>query len=204
MGQIEWSPNLQATRLSIEVWDLLTKRLSGRKVSIKHLQRKAKSAGIHISPEIDIKKASEMRIAALRRYYKSKSGAAQLRTTFLENLAEAIAIKEDRKKGSIIRQLKEREVSRNTFRRIKRNLGKTQDCRLRTVLATNLLGNQVEYVKRADVEAACVEEAVRRFTQARLTPFYMSHLLDIFGYVALQAVVEQVMNGTFIPPPGTN
>ena len=82
----------------------------------------------------------------------------------MEELAESIASKNDSKKESIIKQIISREMIEVTYRRIKNNLRKIHDCRLRTVLATDFLGNKVEYVKREEIEAACVAEALRRFT----------------------------------------
>ena len=36
------------------------------------------------------------------------------------------------------------------------------------------------------------------------TPFMTELLVDIFGYLADPALAQQVIDGTFIPPPGTN
>ena len=79
-------------------------------------------------------------------------------------------------------------------------MGRNNDCRLRTVIATNEEGEDQEYVMRQDMEKVCIDEARRRFTQAYTTPFYQQPLVGIFGYVGNIRTAEEVMNGRFEIP----
>jgi len=54
-------------------------------------------------------------------------------------------------------------------------------------------------------EIMCLEEAGRRFTQARHTPFLSSPLVEIFTeYNVYTTAFEQVLQGTFVCPTGTD
>ena len=54
------------------------------------------------------------------------------------------------------------------------------------------------------IEDACICENKQRFFQSSNTPFMISPLLDDFGYLADTAAADQVLNGTYQPPDGTD
>ena len=60
-------------------------------------------AGVKLQENVTIEEATSRRIKALKDYYRTKKGTKQLRKTFLEELAELIASKDDNKKESIIK-----------------------------------------------------------------------------------------------------
>jgi hypothetical protein len=57
---------------------------------------------------------------------------------------------------------------------------------------------------RSEIEDACKNEAVRRFSQANATPFMTEPLLSLLGYNACQATVDAILTGNFVPPEGTD
>ena len=65
-------------------------------------------------------------------------------------------------------------------------------------------GNLVEKSSKEDVEKACMEENEQRFRQANDTPFMRSPLVEEFGYLGIGPNAEAVLNGTYVPPPGTD
>jgi len=57
-----------------------------------------------------------------------------------------------------------------------------------------------EYHQKAELEKACLEEAGRRFTQAKHTPLLMSPLVDIFGECGNPKEVARLLVGDISLP----
>jgi len=73
---------------------------------------------------------------------------------------------------------------------------------LSMVIAPNdLTGERYKCSQKAELEKACLAEASWHFTQAQQTPFLTSPLIDIFRGKGQTKVFEQVLAGTFQPPP---
>jgi hypothetical protein len=73
-----------------------------------------------------------------------------------------------------------------------------------SIIAPNSSGSWVEYTSKEDIEACCQQENSQHFSQTTLTPFMISPLVDIFGYLAQGPATYSVIDGSFVPPPGTN
>jgi len=203
-GAVPWSPRLQLLRDTIAFWNAVVKKSSGRQVSSGVLKRLASKIGWNASTSLPTNIAQNHRIKALKNYYNEKRNGQTYRQTFLEGLAERIARQEGSTKEKILKQIRNREKIKQQFSRIRRILGKVNDCKLRSVIAPDAGGQPTEYSLRDDVEGACIEEACRRFTQSKRTPFYATTLRRTFGPVYNATNVNAVMQGTFVAPLGTN
>jgi len=63
----------------------------------------------------------------------------------------------------------------------------------------------LELKTKADLEAMCLSEVGRRFTQATTTPFLTSPLIDIFTESNLSTrAFDQVLAGKFVCPEAVN
>jgi len=67
-------------------------------------------------------------------------------------------------------------------------------------MAPDANGNRTEFNQKVALEQACLDEAGRRFTQAKHTPFLTHPLLDLFGETGNKKSVRQVLEGSFQPP----
>lgn len=141
-----------------------------------------------------------------QKYYSLKPNATQLRRTFLDYLVNSIiqelgiSLDEDeakQKRMGIIKDIKHREGVRQMFRNIRRVLGKYNDCNLRTVVGVNQNG-KFEATSKAHVKEVCIQEANRRFTQARHTPFYSIPFLQDFGYTGYKQSIREVLAGSYV------
>jgi hypothetical protein len=56
----------------------------------------------------------------------------------------------------------------------------------------------------SEMETACLAENERRFQQAGTTPFLVEPLMEAFGLLGHAPVIQQVLDGTYIPPPNTD
>jgi len=72
------------------------------------------------------------------------------------------------------------------------------------ITPNDLTGERYECSQKAELEKACLAEAGWRFTQAWQTPFLTSPLLEIFGEKGQTKAFDQVLAGTFQPPPKCN
>jgi hypothetical protein len=62
----------------------------------------------------------------------------------------------------------------------------------------------VEFTSKEDIEAGCQWENDQCFSQTSSTPFKKSPLLDAFGYLTQGPTAAAVLDGTYVPPAGTN
>jgi hypothetical protein len=86
----------------------------------------------------------------------------------------------------------------------KRTTNKLKSFGTSRVIAPDSTGEWVELTSREDIEAGCQWENSRRFSQTSSTPFMTSPLLDDFGYLALGPATAAVLDGSYVPPPGTD
>jgi hypothetical protein len=54
--------------------------------------------------------------------------------------------------------------------------------------------------KNEDIEDACIEENIARFSQSEDTPFMQEPLLSALGYLADTPAAESILQGTYKPP----
>ena len=122
MGEVPWSPQLQVLRHKLSYWQLVTKKLVGRKIStrlIEHTRKKGLIAR-RLCRDITYAEAWEEERHAYKTYMVFKNtNSREARDTFLAELAHAIAIEGKMKHASAVKLLTTREYIRHTHRRIR-------------------------------------------------------------------------------------
>jgi hypothetical protein len=108
------------------------------------------------------------------------------------------------KHESVVKQLKTWEQIRRTNRRICWVFDSQQHGTITFVEVHDSGGNLVERATKEEVELACMEENEQHFRQANDTPFMKSPLVEDFGYLGIGENARAVLDGTYVPPPGTN
>jgi hypothetical protein len=101
------------------------------------------------------------------------------------------------------KSLKQIERQRKQIRNVKRVTKKEQQSSVNMVYKNDEDGRYERTTKDA-IEDACIRENSYRFFQCSNTPFMISPLVDDFGYLADTVAGEQVQNGTYQPPDGTD
>jgi hypothetical protein len=124
-GQVAYSPQVHLASIRITAWSLLQKHRQGLKVSSRLLKRSMKKA--NLSNEVRMFPMRQIQNCikeAYQHYYQLKGNDRELRYTFLEKLAEAVAADGNTSKEKALKQLREREGQRETATKIKYLSGK--------------------------------------------------------------------------------
>ena len=205
MGGTPFSPKLNLHHEKVNLWQLTIKKIKGNKVSSKILDRLARRTGTtqHLRRDITVAEAEEEERKAHKEHAEfTKKNVAESRETFLDDLALAIAKDGNKQKVSIVKQLKNREDSASSNRRI--NYACQDDTRqgITFVTVKDNAGNLVEVSSKTGIEKACIKENEGRFRQANDTPFMVSPLVENFGYLGIGENTQKVMAGTYDPPEG--
>ena len=72
------------------------------------------------------------------------------------------------------------------------------------VIAPNVEGEWVLMMRKKDIEQALLEENERRFNQAADTPFMVPPLSDKVDGLGIGLGAQQILNGSFAIPEGTD
>jgi hypothetical protein len=161
MGEVPWSPQLQVLRHKLGYWQLVTKKLAGRKISTRLIERTREKGLIDriLLRDITYTEAWEAERLAYKTYMAFKQASSrEARDTFLEELAHAIATEGKMKHASAVKSLKTREYIRRTHRRIRWVFDNQQQGAITFVEIDDADGNQVEKATKEDVERARMAE----------------------------------------------
>ncbi len=125
MGQVAFSPSVQAAMRSINAWSMLIRRVKGLRVSSRLLQRTMRKASLEpVIKTLGIKFMEENLHLAYRHYYDIKGHHLSLRDSLLDTRAEAWAEKNNTDKATMIRMMKQSEAQCATSRKLKHIRGK--------------------------------------------------------------------------------
>jgi hypothetical protein len=207
MGEVPWSPQLQVLRHRLGYWQLVCKKVAGRNVSTRLIERTRVKGRVErqFLRDVTFGEAREEEKEAYKRYTAFKRNKSrEARDTFLDELAEAIAEEGGTKYESVVKSLKTREHMRTTHRRIRWVFNTQQQGAITFVEVQDEYGNLVERATKDEVEQACMDENEQRFRQANNTPFMKSPLVDEFGYLGVGENAQSVLAGTYNPSPGIN
>ena len=137
-------------------------------------------------------------------YKKFKKQADAARITFLEDLAQAVADRDDKDKWKVYRQLRHREEQRSAGRRMRAALGKTIKGGIKRVEIISEDGTTMEIITKDGIEKACLEENEQKYCQTQQTPCMTNPLCQLLGLYGNSEFCENILNGTFHPPPHMN
>jgi hypothetical protein len=200
-GNVPYSDVLQKARNKGEGWSLLLKYKQGLKVTSRKLSRSLHKGDIPTTKKgnslIEIK--DELKWAT-KEYYKLKKSSKQLRETYLEQLASAVAAKGNTKKVSILKQLQSREAERSTARKIKFLREKLSRTSTYMVSVTLPDGTMADLTEKKKMEKAIITSNKKKFQQSFGTPFYNNPYNKMFGYLGLTHFAKKALDSTLIPP----
>ena len=204
MGNVPFSPTIIATCEILQLWKGVKTRQSGRRFSLKKIKRLKKKHHIQDAMKL-LRFEVEAKIRdTMSRYKKQKKEAQMLRTTFLQGKTEAMAEESNTEVEKILKQLLTHEAQRTSARRIKAALGKLASGSVKKVDIETAEGNIEEVTTKEGIERACMEEKEKKYRQTQNTPCMREPLLSDLGYLGTTAECDQILEGTYNPPPGTN
>jgi hypothetical protein len=201
MGNIPWTPQLTQAQRILAYHRLCYRKSQGHSISTKTIYRAALRAGRTTNPVSLVEARTNLR-KALDSYRRIKRTATQAtRATYLQSLAVARAEAGNSDAEAVLKSLIRIEDQRYRFRVIKQVHQPAQRGGLRRVQRPLPDGSYEECTAKEDIEAACLAENDARFSQSSNTPFLQEPLLSDFGLLGRPTTIEQVLKGTYEPPP---
>ena len=233
-GGTEYSPEFQVLRDTIEFWSRITKlkkQINTSRITIKRMAKKLKLTWA-TNPTITLQAANLHLTRAYKDLRKAKPNAHKKRLEFqkdqIKTLTEPPPTKKQFKKGLIDALTKEEVKLRKnpdptkTRIQIEARIKREQKARVMGLAARNIRrknmkdpvlravasdpeGNTYECNSQESMIKAMSSSNSNRQQQCKQTPFQMAPLLDIMGYLMdNDEIAQQVMDGTFSPPEGTD
>jgi hypothetical protein len=176
-GQVSFSPEIQQAHRSMKAWNLLQKRAAGRKISSRLLSRSLNKVGIqHSVISLSLQQIEQELNKAYKDYWALQASHKALRNTFLDNLAERLAESHNVKKGNMIKQLKERELQRQTARRIRYLRGKLKTGSTTMFTVDTAQGQTEDITTKRGIEDAIIRNNEEKFKQSHHNEFYQPPL----------------------------
>jgi hypothetical protein len=141
--------------------------------------------------------------SAHKAYKKAKKEASMWRDDFLTELAKAKANANNTEPEAELQAMRRIATQQRMAHNVKRMRGKlTRNATTQVYVITNNVRRVG--IEKTDIEDVCITENESRFSQSETTPPMMEALLSELGYLADGPAIEDILNGTYIPPDGTD
>ena len=203
-GQVPFSDVISTNRTEIHLWNMVVAYKSNKRTDSRAIRRLMQRLHITDALRKTLNEALQARGLCIAQYRQNKKDAHNLRQTFLQQLAQRRANRFGTTRTAQEKILKVQKKAKWDFRKINRILGNKQRTSLSIVEVRDREGIVTQCLNRDDIEAACMKEGQRRFSQAYDTPFLQRPLIDEFGLLGTQAIVDQVLTGTYTAPDGVD
>ena len=195
MGDVPWSPIIQSCMSNIAYLQRCRlKYINGYQINSRTLLKSFRSTTYTI-PFTEPDKIITQLKTEFKTYNLQKKQADKLRFNFLEQLAAAQAEESNSTKEKIYKKLLLHESIRSTFRKIK---FATKELRsgVTTVEAPNEQGIWIPVLEKNRIEQCCMEENIRKSTQASFSPTMQQTQRDLLGWKANTKIAHEILNGT--------
>ena len=200
MGAIPWSPSLQQFRDNIELWNSILKRKRGLIISNTMIRRLIKKVQPSVNPyHLTEEHIVEELKAAHAVYKEAKKNAQVWRDGFLPDLARTRAEYNGTSMESELKKLMHIDNQKHVWRKIKRMRGKLGR-NATTMVKVQEDNGLVTLTEKEDIERACIDENVARFSQAEGTPPMEAPLYEALGRFGEGPAVRHILEGTYEAP----
>jgi len=181
---VPWCPQVSTAINHILYWKGLRKPINRHNIGssvIKQWAKKGSIASHANNYQLQDKIIQENIKKAYKAFHQLKSDPDR-QDTWLAGIIRAQAMAKGTTTKTLWKQHRAAEKARNTARLVQLILKSTQrQGSLQVVIGPTPDGQQSEFSTKHSLEKACLEEAGRRFTQAKDTPLLQEHLLKRFG-----------------------
>ena len=202
-----WSPELLNAKKTLEFWKMWRTEIR----TCRDLSQQRERLQLHLVPTVS--KLTKYQILhgirnAAKQFRKAIADGDALREKHLDRCAAMAAASGKIKHEAAIKRIKRSELSRRTFQRIRRAMGKTKSGQLDYIIdkprdtsgnfCTDDDGNDIEIVI-SDPQAIndrIIERNQHHFSQAEGTPFAHPTLRDLFGRFGTNANSQKLLAGS--------
>ena len=199
MGEISWSPKLQAVRNKIMYLSLSRRRKLNRKVSANNLQRLSKKTDVNAS-ELTVKEMDGKIDEAYKQYREIKKNHRNHRDDFLNELADALQKQGKGNKANTVRRLLALENQRAMFRRLAAVYNKTADLSTKSISIQSEEGEKI-VTNKEEMEEAIINKNRAKYHQTESScPFQSKPLKDHFGNMGKGPFTEDALLGNYRSP----
>ena len=127
-----------------------------------------------------------------------------MREQFLTTqLQDAMKNKKD-EEAIKIKEILRNEVQKKTWAAIHRELNQKQNASVNRIEVPRKDGSTRECTTKESVEEGIAQEISSRFSRADSAPICQGALFELLGYLADTKTATAILEGTFVPLPGTD
>jgi hypothetical protein len=170
MGAIYWTPELAQIFTELQFWTKAIKHRQGRQIDTRHLRTLAKRSGSPPFWTMTEQDLRQHRKAVYDRYKNYCAKHEENRDKFINTLAARYEAAGKGQLKSMIKQLRQQEKSRADHCLINVITKPTTRRALTRVTAPSQANRDMrqEYTNQEDIEHACLQEGISRFTQGNI------------------------------------
>ena len=202
MGSIAFTPEVSKAKKTVILWRMIKARRQGFRRSSRKIRRLARSCGVRTPLSNTLEQAKTKLKEAERYYNKIKPKARTMRDRWLRERTNDDSLPERARKHAA-RSLKI-EQQRNCSRRVKQVLGHKRAGAIAKVEFLNEDGTYSTVDIQEEVEAAIMKNNEARFRLTESTPFMQEPLRSEVGFFGATAAAQQMLDGTYVCPEGTD
>ena len=201
-GEVPWSPTYQKAHTRIKYWSLRLLYIKKVFHNSKYLQRLQRRLCIEYT-RMSVEEVTEEVQKAHDERRRIKNIAESLSIEYRTRLAQAKEAENDIPAATHLRNMNKAEAQRRLFRTIKVVEQKLSSGSTSRVIVMTANGDQKELTTKAEIETAIIEENEKKYHQTEGTSQITSPiLLPLLGKHGEGPAIDQILNGTFNPPPG--
>ena len=203
-GKTPYSDVIGNNRKELHLWSLILQHRKKRRIDTRKLRRLMRQTGQGNALQLTEAEATTKEKQCRQRYWKHKKEAWKLRSEFEQKVNERRA----KKYGTTIEAQEKITKSiasqKYSYGRVKQVMEKNAKTALSMVTYKDEYEEEHECITKEEIEMACKQEGLRRYTQVYNTPFVKGSLLQDVGMTAMTPAAQEILNGTYTCQPDVN
>ena len=197
MGGVLFSPAIMILRYQVAFWRIALARRKGEQVPTRQWSRMKKKAEVRLATrDMSVEDMTAALTEAYSAYKVARKSQESNRLKFIETF-------EPKHRDRILRN----EEARRKGRVSKMVSGKSQGQGVVSIQRSDYVNGEevlTECSTPAQVTETLMEVNSAKYQMCNQSPFMKEPLLSDFGYFGDTAAGQAVLNGTYVPPPGTD
>jgi exonuclease III len=204
-GIIPWSPLYQQACDRVTYWSLVKDEMMGVRVNIRKIRSLRNKLKIPRDQAMSLATATAKLRLAINNRTQCKRHAPELQMEYRYRLAKAKEEDDNIPAATHIRNLTQQENTRALFRRIRYLERKLNNLSTTRVIISDKQGRQREICNRPSIEQHLMEANEKKYHQTENgCPLTKGQLCKDIGLLGEGPKVQDILNGTYRYPPGTN
>ena len=203
-GEVPYAPlDVQLHCKLFHLWNLVVKKLCGKKISARLIKRQAKKCKIEYPILMSLSEAKEKQKEAMQAYLKATPSAKEKRDNFIEYLASSCEKAGNDKAALQVRTMRKQEYRRAAQREVKLVITPFNEAKVMHVEVEDPEEpNGVRKITdKSEMEAAVMADHFRKYTEFYNTPPLMEPQKSIVGPFGMTVACKLIIQGKYALPP---